>query len=1606
MADVRGRFIGMLNYVEQVIKLDERVVMRLSDYKLADTTTFAITQDDLNALPGIAHDVRTDEGPVWLTIDRLVRRHAPKPTGDIADWVTISNNPDKPPMLVEQRTITVSATDRDQLLSLGHAKAENVQPTLVSDPNKKAPEPFFDVRINLEDDPDKKRLVDAWIKTSWERWAAEEKPRRKTIQLYQKLYKLFQLIENAGAESPIEIVWGVGVAKWKHRQELIDRPLLERRLDIECDDQKNGQIRLRPTPANAYFDLKPYEEVGCSDLTTLADLIRRELDRSSNDEGVSPFIPETFENILPAAANRLDAEGSYTADIPKEVAAERYESGKLVISDQWVVFARPRSQHFVLQDIERLRTKVQDSEIPLSSLSEKLVTEPSAESVGGGWMPLGDRIGDSLPSHAEEDTISGHDIFFPKPFNDDQIEIVRRLQKGDGLVVQGPPGTGKTHTIANLICHSLATGQRVLVVSHGEQALAVLRNQLPEEIRSLAISVLSSEREGLRQIETAVREIQSVVEEISTHRRVSNIRRIENEILAIRKRLAEIDRELEKIASDHFQKVGPRAETPSELAQRIASQRDRFDWFRDRPQMFAVDTGLTDGLIQLAAECRLKIGPLLNHFDAICCSKNDVPSTDELMRLHETLLRAEAIGTSLQSGPGSSIRFELFDAVRFEELAKSLEAIAETFEIVHEQLWLSRFRHLILCGLHDPWLDVLHKRTQSWLALKDRQVEFSNHVYDFPRELIHDEIAREAIGRAANGEKLWPLLKLGHRESKELVSKIKFDGETVRPEAVSSWGAIKKRLRFLDELELFGKSWKAFLSDINQDPTQHAQALNASEELLQKLASAGHALSQLCQVLIECPAISVFEQDPKLCREVASQLRDYVTLRSFSFATESLERTKSQLQINANPTHEYGLAVLSNVGQTPADVAALRKDWDSFRDRLVKVSSLQPAFDAVKKFSNAVGEAGAPIWAKSICSVPALESDDQVIRTSEWREAWDCSVALSRLEKLNDRSRFTALTEERNEKEARSRKLFSELVRERTFYQLEGRLSPQIKSALVEFVRALSRIGKGMGRGVGIHRKSAREALAKCFDAIPCWIMPTWRVAEQLPAELGSVDLVILDEASQSDITELPALLRAKKILVVGDDRQVSPTRPFVTNAKIEQLKHHFLKDAPFAALVEPGESIYDLMRAVFPDNRLMLKEHFRCVEPIIRFSMQFYPEKMLPLRVPTAQERLDPPLIDIYIPHGRREGRRKVNPLEAETIVSEIRKLTEDAVHRRSIGVISLIGMEQAEYIRNLLSDSLGEEVMQRHSILCGDSATFQGNERDIVFLSMVADPNNCSALTMSRYEQRFNVAASRARDRLYLVRSVRREHLNPSDLKYKLISHFDNPMPVTASQTSDLYALCESKFEKEILEWLLTHNYRATPQVGSLGYRIDIVVEGHQGQRLAIECDGDRFHGPQQWREDMRREQVLRRIGWKFWRCFASAFYFNKQAVFADLDEALKKMGIEPVSISLDQVGRQTFTEHRAIEGLSDGDETNEISAQQPKFKKGDRLALVFAETGKQISVELTDGVDDLDNGKLDLQSVLGRAVSAVNSGEELECTLHGKLHRIFVEQFDKVA
>jgi len=1623
MPDVRKKLIGLLDYVEQVVRLDERVAFRVSEYRLPDGTAFAVGKNDTQNLPGVRHDHRDEEGPVWLEVERLVRKEPPARPDNIAEWIIVSADPARSPEARSERLVTVTAAQRDAALASGEVRPDDVleAPRKRNEPDD-AP-PRFDLKLRLEDRPQIATAINQWIAGPWTEWSTAELPRRRTIALYQVLYKIFQLLEVGGSESPIELMWGIGVVHWQKDGKIVDRPLLERRVDIELDEKRGGLIRVRPTSADALFDLKPYEELACVGLPGLADLIRREIQRASENEGVSPFARESFEPILSAAGVRLDREGCYAPDMATGTPASGTpESLRLTVTDKWVLFARPRSQHVVLQDIDRLRRSAGNEEQKIEGLPERLVTEPSREAPKGAWEPLSTRIGESgggneapLP---DDDAL---DVFFPKPFNDDQLEIIRRLSRADGLVVQGPPGTGKTHTIANLICHAMATGQRVLVVSRGEAALAVLKEQLPAEVQPLAIAVLSNEREGLRQIESAIREIQGVVEGTQPQNRRATITRLETELEGLRKRIGAIDKELDGIASAHLTKIGPRGETPAELAQRVVAERDGFQWFVDRPQRFVSETGLEDRNLAALFEARIRCGDLIDHLKAKLPSPLDLPDGDTVARWHDDLIASAEHGEAAGQGPARALRISADNAVKAQALAQTLDDLVRVHQAAASARWMEPFRRVVIKGDSNAWCDRLRERIAEWATVDAERAALLKRSVELPEGLIDNADACDAVSRGAKGQKPWPLMALGKGTAKALVGAILLDGAPVRDEDTEGWRHTAAVIANAVRQREVRARWDAFAREIGAPAGSNARsAADLAGKILRICDDARGKSALLASLVADAFTIETLANDATLCGAVAKQIRAAATSMRLA-AVEQDRRRLSQIFQGGDRTSDLARQFIDKfLGKPGVTSDKVRSIWTGLLSRLGQLKALARDFETIEEVTRSISAAGAPEWARVLSAEKAVPDDLRI--SPAWRDAWDHAAADAHLTRIDARQKLTKLAAEREGAEKRCRHLFGQIVRERTFYQLDRRLSAAIKAALVEFVHALTKIGKGTGKTAWMHRRTARLAMAKCYGAVPCWIMPTWRVAEQLPAELGAVELVIIDEASQSDVTELPALLRGKKILVVGDDRQVSPTAPFVTQEKIGQLRHHFLSDMPFKSLLEPGDSIYDLMRAVFPNDRLMLKEHFRCVEPIIRFSMQFYPEKMLPLRVPQAHERLDPPLIDIYVPHGARGKRQKVNPAEADVIVEEIVAFTgRPEMRNRTIGVISLVGAEQAEHIRSRLSETIGEEIMQRHSILCGDSATFQGSERDIVFLSMVADSANKTALTMRRYEQRFNVAVSRARDRVVLVRSVRREELNPSDLKARLIAHFENPMP-ELEEIEDALAVCESNFERDLMQKLLDRGYRVQGQVGSVGYRIDMVVEGADRRRLAVECDGDRFHGPEQWRQDMRRQRVLERVGWRFWRCFASSFYRDPEGVMNDLFETLTRIGIEPPGKSETSRPERRFTEHRTIEPAAAEpsapeeaagidlsaleDETGDAAvAAAAGIGLGDKVVLLFSDDQKRISARLSEGVNDIEKGRLAGGSPLGRAILGAEEGDEVELPLeNGRQRKVLIESVEK--
>ena len=191
--------------------------------------------------------------------------------------------------------------------------------------------------------------------------------------------------------------------------------------------------------------------------------------------------------------------------------------------------------------------------------------------------------GASVHDPGETNSSFDGELFFPKRWNEEQRRIVDKIQTTSGVLVQGPPGTGKSHTIANLICHLLATGQRTLITAKTPRALQVLDGLVPEELHPLYINLLGSGQEERKSLESSVSEILRKKEDWNEDRAESEIKTLGHKLQELRKEKAKVDRRLRDIreSETHSQSVaeGTYRGTAAHIAKSVNQDRSRYGWF-------------------------------------------------------------------------------------------------------------------------------------------------------------------------------------------------------------------------------------------------------------------------------------------------------------------------------------------------------------------------------------------------------------------------------------------------------------------------------------------------------------------------------------------------------------------------------------------------------------------------------------------------------------------------------------------------------------------------------------------------------------------------------------------------------------------------------------------------------------------------------------------------------------------------------------------------------------------------------------------------------------------------------------------------------------------
>lgn len=1639
---------NLLRFTEQMLATREKTVFDIAEYPIR------LTERDLTdavgtPLPGVSFGPSED---VWLSFARMRERPPPKVSADLEPWLRSEARPTpaKPPGLLVERILFVTADEATDLIEASFTRQDAVW-QIENNPGE--PE-RWSVQLRPAELPSVVEALERYVTGPWRAWAEEEAPRRRAIELYSALYKAQAQIAAAGGEGGLELVVGIGLARWQHGSSRINLPLIEQRAEFELDET-NGNLAIiargvPPTPA-----LRAFLDLGIQGAAELQREMTARLERVSKDPDLefSPFQRASFLSVLETCAARLDASGTVLpADEELGLASET-----LRIGQGFCVIVRPRREDILRDDIRRQidALSTEDKELPetarrfvlpppdvapedIGAIDLKGLDLPAGGSSFGAWTGVGGTDREVAASKAKDW------LFFPLPANEEQEDIARRLQDKDvsGVVVQGPPGTGKTHTIANIIGHAMATGQRVLVSAHTAEALSAIRDKLPPALRDLTIAVTHSDREGARQLEEAVLALAERAQSINPR---ETKQRAEDMLRVIRRddsRIAEIDLELEQIARANLSRMPWRgAEAlPQDIAAWLSQQGAKHAWFPDDLDLIAVHVPqFTEAEISEAQSLRRLLGADISYRVTNLPSGSDgLPALGELVSAHRTLREA---GERLQrERDGSLPRPDLSVAQVGEpaDLLGWLERLRAWYESTGSYEWM-REAWAALAGSQQQLRfsqDTVRPMLEEAARLAKRGEALALHAMELS-EIPEADRLGEALANLAGGRAPFGFFKgFGRNPIKEAIQSARIAAEP--PQDTTAWAKVSDLHNWRREVRSFVARWNALAA-------QHSFTLlpeeqTASRDILKKI---GNPLHEMLALAVDAKAR-------------ATRLRvlfpygidvDSVIIRvEVSIAISALQANLGDADCLAAQNLRDGLRqdgfriggqlgealqqVADGLGTPELADAEAAEIWRNVQREADRVGKLGESLRRLSTLADIVRTSGAPKWAEQIQRHEFSEVDD--VLPTDWQDAWDYARAKGFLARVANREKVQALTAARAELLASRERRFLDTIELMTYLGLRIRLTENVQAALRKFLSALSRLPKTAGaKTAGRQRRILRDSLQQAVKAIPCWIMPEWRVAEQLPPDLGSFDLVIIDEASQSNISALPVVLRGKKLLIVGDDRQVSPVSVGIEEAVVNRLRATYLSGQPLAEQIDPATSLYELGGMMYPGKVIVLREHFRCVEPIIRFSSRFYGGHLVPLRLPKPSERLDPPLIDVLVEDGKRRG--DVNESEATYIIEEIKRTIADPIlnsaGKRSIGVISLHANKQAKLIYDRLIHAVGPEIMSDHHIMCGDAATFQGQERDIIFLSMVHDSSTASKQSSRLYEQRYNVALSRARDRMVLVRSVTPSMLKEGDIKLEVLRHFQDPMAGgRIGQSDDMLAACESNFERDVGQRLLQAGYRVRAQVPAGGYRIDFVVEGENDRRLAVELDGDSFHGPERWAQDVKRQKALERVGWTFWRCWASEWESAKDTVFADLVGALQERGISPIGAAAagDAIPVEFRTVmHRPkpnepIEPTSNNAEpaTQDKSADKSDTKsaKGDDDIRVSA--GDIVSVRYADGkarvrrvhivTDGTADGRdrISPTSPLGTAIMDLRVEDETEVIIDGRTRMVIVERIDRAA
>ena len=1349
--------------------------------------------------------------------------------------------------------------------------------------------------IYLTDQPEVAEEFPIWNKTR-EIWQKRQFRIQTMRKYFNELFIQYSSISSNTSAQPVEFVLGQGIFVVNQTEGIFNHPVLLRKVSLVFNSEKNI-IHLVDGESNIelYSTFLQRIETGNPNALKLhTDMLEQDEHNEYHPLG------DEAVRFVKSLANSLDTN---THVIVWDKNTEKINvTDDLTLILRPVLFTRKRTANMV-GVIENIIQQISDGREPPKAIGGIIGESNNPGILSGQAINV-------LSQNAANNQISSDEILLTKEYNEEQIDIAQRIESDDGVLVQGPPGTGKTHTIANLLGHFLSQGKRVLVTSQRDKALEVLKEKLPDELQPLCLSVMADSSKDMQKSVEIINEKLGMINAISDYlHNVDDGYELRNDTLV---KLADIRQKLRIMRNREQEKIIYMGEgyLPSDMGKFVHLHQELLglipgDCSSDSPFPLTID----------------ELDELYKTNEEISTDEEDYLSsgTPDIYDLLKPLQFEKSIGimkqleeelhNALSSMPAN---FDLTcwsaandsEKQKYTSALKELEKLLDTFPVL--QKWMQQAVVQINRGAiyRNEWMELKKavydvKNTEEiWYPHNTTSIIDSNPSCNWDIRIQNLQDMRCFL---LEKKKLTFLSLLKHSEWKDELKSIKINQQNIETlqdcELAIIWAQYVKAKNKLVEL------WERLLEPVGIIVPDVKSITEAGFQLIEKIDAClqySNHYNHVCTLVKECGIqLHLYDLPNVITEEVVNKAEKTMDfLGNFVFTGLIYWKYENEKAAINKIQNAFTLSKNAPLGKSIND-AITNRNLEAYTNTYNLICQTNAKREVYKRRHILIEKLriSAYEWAEAIKQ--RIEIHGMPYPPSEITTAWKCKQFEKILKDLYSQNTDQLMTEEE-----RLRKLLFKQTESLAANSAWAKVLIRIgavsstKKALINWALTIKKIGKGQGKMAGYWQKIAQKYLKECSSAIPAWIMPIYKIPEIISPIIGDFDVVIVDEASQSDVSVLPILFLAKKIIIVGDDEQVSPSSIGVNQTAINALVDQYIGGIiPGAEIFDLKTSLYDIARSSF--SPLMLREHFRCVPDIIGYSnMLSYDWKITPLR--DARSTLLQPAMIAYRVNGIREGKK--NKAEAEAIVNLVEAcIAQPEYAGKTFGVITLLGDEQAELINGLILERIGTQEYDYRKVLCGNASNFQGDERDVVFLTMVDSGDGQHPLTLQREgagnatKQRYNVAVSRARDQLWLVHSLNKEtDLQQDDIRYGLIDYAENPQAY-CQQIKKVELLSDSPFEIGVATALIQAGYKITQQYPVGAYHIDIVA--HSGKNMvAIECDGDRYHSGEALERDIQRQRILERLGWRFIRIKGGTYFRDPVSEMKNVFEILSDYGIYP--------------------------------------------------------------------------------------------------------------